>query len=118
MFERSLLSGTQRSSFKSILTLFQSKSNSQSLSKIGPGVLPPGTEKIVFFLSCIDADKSEARICATLETKSSLSLYSKKSINVFRATCGLHAPKGSGYPADQNFDYHKVLERRFCQPIH
>ena len=118
VFDRSLLSGTHRSSFKIILTLLQSKSNSQSLSKIGPGVLPPGTENITFSLSLIDAIKSEARIFATLETNSSLSLYSKKSVTVFRATCGHHAPKGSNYPQVQSSHYHMVSERLFFQSIH
>ena len=117
VFERSLFSGTQRSSLRIILTLFQSKSNSQSLSKIGPGVLPPGTEKITFLLSSIDDDKSDARVCVTCETKTSLSLYSKKLIKVFDANFDLHALEELNYPAGQNSHSHKVLGHRFFLSI-
>ena len=49
VLERSLVSGTQRSSLSITSTLAQSILASQRTSKIAPGVLPPGTMRLARF---------------------------------------------------------------------
>ena len=82
VLERSFVSGTQRSSLSMISTRAHSISAVQSASKIGPGVLPPGTTKTARFFFLSAARKSASILWARLIARNSLSGYSIKKLTI------------------------------------